>query len=207
MVCFVDEVLWGINRNLINIINKLKQTFHTGAEQSQAFNYIGTYLKQNDDFSFTINQVDYINSINEIKVNDILERNKNDKLTEKEITSLRGALGKINWVARMSRPQISYQVCEISTRVKNSTIADKFTINKLIKFIKSTRSHITIPAMNLESPQLLLYSVASFNNLPDGGSQGGHTVFLCDKLSSSVPIAWNSTRLKRVNRSTFAGET
>ena len=207
MVCFVDEVLWGSNRNFINIINKLKQTFHTGAEYSQAFNYIGTYLKQNDDFSFTINQVDYINSINEIKVNDILERNKNDKLTEKEITSLRGALGKINWVARMSRPEISYQVCEISTRVKNSTIADKFTINKVIKFIKSTRSHITIPAMNLESPQLLLYSVASFNNLPDGGSQGGYTVFLCDKFSSSVPIAWNSTRLKRVNRSTFAAET
>ena len=101
MVCFVDEVLWGSNRNFINIINKLKQTFHTGAEYSQAFNYIGTYLKQNDDFSFTINQVDYINSINEIKVNDILERNKNDKLTEKEITSLKGALGKINWVARM----------------------------------------------------------------------------------------------------------
>ena len=140
-------------------------------------------------------------------MNDILKRNKNDKLTEKEITSLRGALGKINWVARMSRPEISYQVCEISTRVKNSTIADKFTINKVIKFIKSTPSHITIPVMNLESPQLLLYSVASFNNLPDGGSQRGYTVFLCDKFSSSVPIAWNSTRLKRVNRSTFAAET
>ena len=80
MVCFVDNVLWGGggvgNRNFINIINKLKQTFHIGAEHSQAFNYISIFRKQNHDFSITINQVDYINSINEIKVNNILERKK-----------------------------------------------------------------------------------------------------------------------------------
>ena len=96
MVCFVNNVLWGGYRNFINIINKLKQTFHIGAEYSQAFNYTGIHLKQNDDFPITINQVDYINSINEIKVNNILRQDKNDKLTEKEIISLRGALGKIN---------------------------------------------------------------------------------------------------------------
>ena len=96
MVCFVNNVLWGGYRNFINIINKLKQTFHIGAEYSQAFNYTGRHLKQNDDFPITINQVDYINSINEIKVNNILRQDQNDKLTEKEIISLRGALGKIN---------------------------------------------------------------------------------------------------------------
>ena len=61
--------------------------------------------------------------------------------------------------------------------------------------------------MNLESLQLLLYSDASFNNLPDGGSQGGYIVFLCDKFSNSALIAWNSTRLKRVTRSILAAET
>ena len=207
MVCFVCYVLWGGNKNFIYIINKLKQTFHIGAEQGQAFNYIGIHLKLNDDFSTTINQIDYINSIHEIKVSDILERSKNDKLIQKEIISLRGALGKINWVAGMSRPEISYHVCHISSRVKNATISDIFTINKVIKFIKSTPSHITIPVMNLEFLQLLLYSDASFNNLSDVGSQGGYIVFLCDKFSNSAPIAWNSIRLKRVTRPTLAAET
>ena len=86
MVCFVNDILWGGHRNFINIINKLKQTFHTGTEHSQGFNYIGIDLKQNNDFSITINQVYYINSINEIKVTNILKKDKNDKLTEKEIT-------------------------------------------------------------------------------------------------------------------------
>ena len=78
-------------------------------------------------------------------VNDIFKRNKNNKLTEKEVTSLGGVLGKINCVAGMSRPEISYYVREISTRVKNATIADIFTINKVTKSIKTTHSHITIP--------------------------------------------------------------
>ena len=187
-----------------NKICKLQKCIYGLADASrywcQAFNYIGIYLKQNN-FSITINQIDYMNSINEIKVNDTLKRNKNDKLTQKEITSLRGALGKINWVVGMSRPEIRYHVCDSSTRVKNPTIVDIFTINKVIKFIKSTPSHITIPVMNLESLQLLLYSGASFNNLPEGGSQGGYIVFLCNKFS--VPIAWNLTRLKRMTRSTL----
>ena len=107
----------------------------------------------------------------------------------------------------MSRPEISYHVYEISTRVKNVTITDISTINKVIKFIKSTPCHITIPVMNLEFLQLLLYSDASFNNLPDAGSQAGYKVFLCNKFSNSAPIACNSTRLKHVTRSTLAAET
>ena len=68
----------------IYITNKLKQTFHIGAEHSQAFNYIGILLKQNDDFSITNNQIDYINSINEIKVNDTLKRIKMISLQKKK---------------------------------------------------------------------------------------------------------------------------
>ena len=61
--------------------------------------------------------------------------------------------------------------------------------------------------MNLESLQLLLYSDESFNNLPEGGSQGRFIVFLCEKFSNSAPIAWNLTRLNPLTRSTLAAET
>ena len=71
----------------------------------------------------------------------------------------------------MTRPEISYLVCEISTRVKNTTTADVYTINKFIKYIKkNTPSHITIPVPGFSSG-IQLYSGASFNNLPDGVSQ------------------------------------
>ena len=207
MISFVDDVLWGGSSEIASIIAKLRETFYIGKEHTQAFTYIGINLKQSNDFTITIDQNSYINSINDIKIDDIHNGNSDDKLTAHELTLLRRALGKINWIAGMSRPEISYHVCEISTRVKNATISEIQAINKIIKYVKSTPSYITIPTLDLESLHLKLYSYASFNNLPDGGSQGGYIIFLCDKFSKSVPLAWNSTRLKCVTRSTLAAET
>ena len=51
------------------------------------------------------------------------------------------------------------------------------------------------------------FADAGFNNLPDGGSQGGYINFLNDKCNSVVPLSWNSTRLRHVARSTLDAET
>ena len=48
---------------------------------------------------------------------------------------------------------------------------------------------------------------ASFANLTDGGSQGGHIIFLIDKHRHAVPLSWNSKRIRRVVRSTLIAET
>ena len=107
----------------------------------------------------------------------------------------------------MSRPKISYHLCETSTRVKNTTATDAHMINKVIKYIKNSPSHITIPKSDLNSLEIQLYSDASFNNLPDGGSQGGQVVFLCHQYQNLVPITWSSTTIKHVTQSTLAAET
>ena len=44
-------------------------------------------------------------------------------------------------------------------------------------------------------------------NLPDGGSQGGHIVFLCDDDDNCCSIAWASKKIKRIVHSTLAAET
>ena len=107
----------------------------------------------------------------------------------------------------MTRPEISFEVCQINTRVKNATVADILSVNKVIKFVKSTPSSISIPKLDLKSLSITVFADASFNNLPDGGSQGGYIIFLNDKYNSVVPLSWNSTRLRWVARSTLAAET
>ena len=47
---------------------------------------------------------------------------------------------------------------------------------------------------------------ASFGNLPDGGTQGGYIIFLANEKGKVIPI-WNSKKIRRVVRSTLAGET
>ena len=54
--------------------------------------------------------------------------------------------------------------------------------------VKSTRSSISIPKLDLKSLSATVFADAGFNNLPDGGSQGGYIIFLNDKCNSIVPL-------------------
>ena len=207
MACFIDDVLWGGNTEFENIVNKLKQIFYISSEHKQVFNYIGIKLEQRSDFSIVITQKDYINTINPVELNKDDLKNPKCKLPQEEITILRGIPGKLNWVAGMARPEISFFVCKTSTRVKDATVSDLIATNKVVKFIQSTPTYIRIPIFDIESFNIKLYSDASFNNLPNGGSQGGFIILLSDKYNNVAPIAWSSIKLKRVGRSTIAADT
>ena len=154
-----------------------------------------------------MDQNDYINSICQIPLQNVDTHDLHHSLNGLELKQLRGALGQLNWISGMTRPEVSFHVCEISTHIKSATISDVVAINKVIKFTKSTPSYITFPKMHKSSLQIQLFSDASFNNLPDGGSQGGHIAFLKDEHHKMTPISWSSTRIKRIARSTLAAET
>ena len=128
-------------------------------------------------------------------------------VTDDETKKLRSALGQLNWLAGISRPEISFDICEASTKVKNATVSDLLGINKLIKLVKEEKTHIKFPKLNLDHLCLKVYTDASFNNLPNGGSQGGRIVFLCDESNNYCLLSWNSTRIKRVVPLTLAAET
>ena len=118
-----------------------------------------------------------------------------------------GVIGQLNWLAGITRRDISYDVCEASTKVKDASIADVLSVNKIVKKVKNELSEIHFPCLDPRSLHIRCYSDASFNNLPNGGSQGGHIVFLCDSSDRCCPLTWSSTKLRRVIRSTIAAET
>ena len=66
MVSFVDDILLGGDTKFTENVNKLRQTFHIGAKLTQTFDYIGIHLEENNNFSITIHQTEYIDSINRI---------------------------------------------------------------------------------------------------------------------------------------------
>ena len=65
---------------------------------------------------------------------------------------------------------------------------------------------IKFPNLDLSTIKVIIYSDASYGNLSDGSSQGGHIIFLCDSEGKCVPITWSSTKIKRIARSTLATE-
>ena len=59
IVGIVDDIIWAGKPHFTNIINKFKNIFHIGTENTQAFTYLGMYIKKNGDMSITIDQQNY----------------------------------------------------------------------------------------------------------------------------------------------------
>ena len=209
LVCFVDDLLWGGSHTFENqIIMKLRSNFEISKENSVIFKYIGIDLKQNSDYSVVINQSSYLGSINLIPMSKERQLQKKEALTKVEKRQLRGAVGQLNWVSGISRPDIIFNVSEAASSQKQATVESIFKINKVIKYVKNDDSNILVPRFsNIKDFKLCVYTDASYDNLPYGGSQGGHIIFLSDSYNNSCPIAWRSTKIKRVVKSTLAAET
>ena len=103
--------------------------------------------------------------------------------------------------------QISFSVCEASTKFKQATVADALYVNKVIKNAKNSKNAINFRQLNLSNIKLQLFTYASFNNLRNGGSQAGQITFLTDDKSSTCPLYWNSFKIRRVVKSTVTVET
>ena len=68
-------------------------------------------------------------------------------------------------------------MCKASTKFKNATIKDVPYINTIINNAESTNYGIKFPYLSIDNLQLQLFTDASFNNLPNGGSQAGKIFF------------------------------
>lgn len=131
---------------------------------------------------------------------------KNDSLSKEERTQLRSIMGQINWACNISRPDVGFAAGQVNMSANKATVADIVAANKLVRHIKDTQSSILFPKLNMKKCYMEVYSDASFANLSDGGSQGGHIVFLTDGIRS-CPLVWRSCKVRRVVKSTIAAET
>ena len=105
-------------------------------------------MKQNPDNSITVNQNSFANTIQPITIPKERLTNKETKVDQEEKKLLGGVIGQINLLAGITRPDISYDVCEASTKVKDATIADVLSVNKIVKKVKNELSEIHFPCLD-----------------------------------------------------------
>ena len=78
----------------------------------------------------------------------------------------------------MRKPEFSFELCYASTIVNSPTIFDITKLNKVFKHIKSEKSYIKFPSLNIDSLNSRIYTDTSFNNFTNGGSQEGQITFV-----------------------------
>ena len=119
-------MIWGGTAEFKdNVIIMLKDKFCLGSENSEAFTYVGIGIIQNEDMFIKINQSSYIESIKPIYLSKERLAQRTETLTDEKKSFHREAIGQLNWVAGTSRPDISFPVCEASTKVNSATVADE----------------------------------------------------------------------------------
>ena len=191
------------------IIPKLLEGLVVGKTESKEFTYTGFHITQNEN-GILLDQKNYLENIEVVHNLDSKRlRQTCSPLTPEETTLLRQIMGKVNWVVRATRPDLSYDTVYLSTKFHNGTIDDVKEALKCIKRIQKTNITVNIPDLqNINDLEIWSFSDAAFGNISDKEeSVGAHMIFLANKETGmAAPITWKAAKLKRAAQSTLEAE-
>lgn len=208
-IMHVDDFLWAGTPNFKRlVIDHIRNAFQIGKEAEGQFTYVGMEIQHRED-CIILHQQSYIDSLQGIPVSVMRASGKQNMLTQGEITQLREVIGQTNWVTTQTRPDINFDVLELSMTTKHPKVENLIQANKLIKNLKAESYHMVYPKLgDLQKTRLVLFTDASYANLSDGvSSAGGHIVFLVGENGNCCPISWSAKKIRRVVKSTIAAET
>ena len=106
--------------------------FQPGKSEHTNFKYIGFNVNQTTT-STTINQIDYIKNT-AISTLPILHHNVNgnQELSVSQLTLFRSFVRHFNWVVQGTRPDVAFNMIDLSTNMKNACEKDLVQVQKVI---------------------------------------------------------------------------
>ena len=208
MACHVDDFLDCGNASFErDVIDKISDKFKIGKEEDAHFKYVGINMKQSKVGVF-IDQNHFLREIDEIQLDMHQGDSKDRLLTKYEHGDFRKVVGKLNWLVTSTRPDLAFEVLELSMTLKHPTIFDAQRANKAVRRAKSSSVCVLFPKMVLDQDlRLVTVSDAAFANLIDKISSGyGYLVLLVDRNGRCCPLKWRANKIQRVVGSTIAAE-
>ena len=205
---YVDDFLWAGTSTFKNIIiDKLKQKFLIGSSASKCFTYLGLQINSIHD-GIIVEQTDYIASLYPIPLSNVRIAQKTSTLTNAEEADYRSLVGQLNWIATQTRPDIAFDICDLSTAAHSAKVENVLKLNKVLRWAKEESLKIFFPKLaSISHCSLECYTDAAFGNLAGGYSQGGYIIFLKDTLNRTCPLAWQSRKIQRAVNEIMAAET
>eukprot|EP00795_Rhopilema_esculentum_P002321 gene2321-biopygen11363 len=189
------------------VLKPLAERFTVGRRAKDNFTYIGFDIKQTHK-GITISQGAYVENIQSIKIDPGRAKEKKSPLTSEEQKQFRRIVGQCNWVAQGTRPDLAFDVVEMSSKFNSSQVSDLLRANKSLLRVRQHNSIIRIPHLGpCKNWHILVFSDASLANMCDGvSSMGGHIILLLGMNNAAAAIAWSCAKIKRVVKSTLAAE-
>ena len=209
MTVHVDDFIYSGTEKFENLLNStILSEFKIGSHQEGAFRYLGLQIKQHANKTISVSQEDYINELKQIPLAPKRRNQKSHALAPDEYRLFRSKCGQLLWISLQTRPDISFQVCQISNHLSDPNVEDIIVMNKIIKNLQSEPGiSLTFRAVNLNEMKLKVYSDSAYGNLPNHGSQCGYIIFLSDNEGKvDNPTTWKSVKIDRVCQSALGAE-
>ena len=208
VILHVDDFLFAGTRSFVEeVMQKLDSVFTVGKHSTCLLKFTGINIQKDPvKDCLTLDQRTFFE---EIEITHESNPKHNRPLTEDEVSDFRGALGQLQCTASQTRPDLSFYANSLACDVRNVDTGRFRVANKCLRRLKYSKD-MTLAFPMLGEPENLVLEVftdASFQNLGDGGSQGGFVTILTNPETGKChPLAWASRKIKRIARSTLAAE-
>ena len=225
MVSHVDDLLWCGDRDMDDIMAKLQAEFKFGTlEINDSFTYCGRLISQ-DAGGIRVTCPNVACKVRPISLTAERKSNRGGKATENEVSQLRSVVGSLNWVTRVCRPDIGYQVHRLQSVMRVATVGDLIACNALLNYVKKSSDLglcYAYDAFDYADLQIVSitdashaadYDVAGDGRLLGHRSQSGRILGLCGSKFLETGegkihvLAYHSNVIRRVCRSTLQAET
>ena len=206
----VDDFLFcGDDEFKSKVVHKFKERITVGDMQLRGFSFVGWEVHQKENGDITISQENYVKQIREVKVTDLRGVEKTKILGSDKQTVFRSGVGSLNWLANNTRPDLAFEVMELSTRFGKATVDDLRRVARCIKKSKELDVKVKFSKLgDLEKAVILVYGDGAHGNLWDGvSSTEGKLVLAVGEKGKCCPLTWASNKIDRVVRSPLAAET
>ena len=195
MTCSLQELAASIKMFWTNCVKRFRLK-HWKSGQGE---FLGRHLKQQNDGSIVISQQEYSGKLQTTEISRERRREKHGKLTEKEISKLRGITGSMNWLVGASRPDLAAANAILQQRTSKATVQELIDANKLIGEARDhSHVNITIRPIPTNDISILVTADASWGTDEDLSSQGAFMICTTEKrikqggVATVSPLKWKS---------------
>ena len=205
VITHVDDFqIAGTDNFVDSLLMKLSSTLTVSKVERSTFRFTGIDVEKVSN-GIVLSMEDYAQSIDEIK--EIRRVKKDTPLTKSELKLFRKCVGKLNWLAENTRPDLSIWSLNLSKRNSSATVGDLKKVNQIIKKVRSRQSKVKFAHIG-KKEDLVIHSVGDASYKSDAPSIGGNLVMLGCKTSNKVsPIYWKSKQIQKVCHSAKEAET
>ena len=148
---------------------------------------------------------DYVDSLQEVK--EIRKAPGTEDLTKLEMKIYRKMIGKFNWLAQSTRPDLCYTSLSMAKKNNVATIADLRKINFVMKKVKERPSRMFYSRIG-KKEDLEVIGIGDASYKSDEKSIGGDLIFIKEAHSDRASLVyWKTKQIEKVTHSSKDAET